>query len=370
MKATPWRRVTLAALCSAFALATGCGSPTSSESENGAADPGLAKVVERVRGLPAAERERALTKMAREEGRLELYTSLDADVAEEVAKLFERRYDVPVRLFRASSEDVAARVLEEARGDRTRSDVAEAAGPVMELLSNEGRLEPWEPAGADRLAPDALFDDWTAARTNRYVLAWNTKRVSDGERPRSWDDLADRRWRGKVVMEVSDTDFARTLIDHWVNEGASFEEAEKRFAAIASNARFVNGHSFQTELLASGEFDAAVAVYAYQVDEAAGKGSPVAWRPAAAPTVARPNGPGVLKGASHPAAAALFIDWYTGAGQADLRRFGLEPARRDLAVDDGVESASIDLDAFLAEQDEWQERYDRFVALGGEGPSE
>jgi iron(III) transport system substrate-binding protein len=362
--------VTLAALFSAFALATGCGSPTSSEDESGTADSGLSKVAERVRGLPAAERERVLTRMAREEGRLELYTSLDADVAAAVGKLFEQRYDVPVRLLRASSEDVAARVLEEARAGRTRSDVAEAAGPVMELLSNEGRLAPWKPAGADRLAPGALFEDWTAARTNRYVLAWNTDRVPDGERPRAWRDLADRRWRGRVVMEVSDTDFARTLIEHWVKQGDSFEAAEERFAAIARNARFVNGHSFQTELLASGEFDAAAAVYAYQVDEAARKGSPVAWEPAVPPTVARPNGPGVLKGAPHPAAAALFVDWFTGAGQDELRRRGLEPARRDLVDDGGAPSAAIELDEFLAEQDEWQERYDRFVALGGKGPSE
>jgi iron(III) transport system substrate-binding protein len=369
MSATQRRRLTLAALFSAVALATGCGSPTSSEDEDRAADPGPAKVTERVRGLPPAERERVLTEMARKEGRLELYTSLDADLGEKVAKLFEQRYDVPVRVYRASSEDVAARVLEEARGGRPRGDVAESSGLVMELLSGEGRLVPWKPASAGRLPPEALFQDWTAARTNRYVLGWNTKRVSSAERPRSWDDLADRRWRGKVVMEVSDVDFARTLIEHWVGEGASFEEAEKRFAAIASNARFVDGHTLQSELLASGEFDAAAAVYAYHVDEAAEEGSPMAWRPAVAPTVTRPNGPGVLTGAPHPAAAGLFIDWYTGPGQDELKRLGVEPARTDL-VEKGVESAAIDLGEFLAEQEEWQERYDRFVARGGKGPSE
>jgi iron(III) transport system substrate-binding protein len=240
----------------------------------------------------------------------------------------------------------------------------------MELLSDEGRLEPWEPADADRLPPEALFDDWTSARTNRYVLGWNTERVSDGERPRSWDDLADPRWRGKLVMEVSDVDFARTLIEHWVSEGDSFEEAEDRFEAIAGNARFVDGHTLQAELLASGEFDAGAAVYAYQVDEAADEGAAVAWQPAVSPTVTRPNGPGIVKDAPHPAAAALFVDWFTGPGQDELRRLGLEPARGGLADAKGVDSVPIDIDEFLAEQEEWQERYDGLVALGGEGPSE
>lgn len=367
MRGTRRRHATLATLFSAFALASGCGSPTFSEDGDGGAS-GLAEVVERTRGLPAGERERVLTEIARKEGRLELYTSLDADVAERVVNLFERRYEVPVRLLRASSEDIAARVLEEARAGQTRGDIAESSGLVMELLSDEGRLEPWRPAGAARLPRGALFEDWTAARTNRYVLGWNTKRVSDGERPRSWGDLADRRWRGKIVMEVSDTDFARTLIEHWVSEGNSFEEAEKRFAAIARNARFVDGHTLQAKLLASGEFDAAT-VYAYQVEEAAGEGSSVEWRPAVSPTVTRPNGPGVLKGAPHPAAGALFIDWYTGSGQDELRQLGVEAVRRDLVDDGGSESAAIDLDAFLAEQEQWQERYDRFVGLGGQGPS-
>jgi iron(III) transport system substrate-binding protein len=202
------------------------------------------------------------------------------------------------------------------------------------------------------------------------VLAWNTDRVAGEERPRSWDDLADRRWRGKVVMEASDADFARTLIEYWIGHGDSPRQASNRFAAIARNARFVDGHTLQLDLLSSGEFDASAAIYAYQVDKAAREGAPVTWHPAVGPTVARPNGPGIVSGAPHPAAAALFVDWLTGAGQRKLLELGVEPVRRDLVERVGVASAPIDLDAFLAEQEKWQDRYDRFVALGGRGPSD
>jgi iron(III) transport system substrate-binding protein len=366
----PRRRLAALGTVVCVLLAAGCDSPTSGSEEAAGRDDGLASVAEKVEGLDAAERERVLTEMAREEGRLELYTSLDADLAPVVAERFEKRFGVRVRVFRASAEDVATRILEEARAGRVRGDVAEASGLTMELLSQEGRLAAWEPAGASMLPREARFDDWTASRTNRYVLSWNTERVSADERPRSWDDLAEPRWRGKVVMEISDSDFARTLVEHWVSEGASREEAEKRFAAIAANARFVDGHSLQAELLATGEFDAAGAAYAYHMEQAIGEGSPVAWQPAVAPTVTRPNGPGVLAGAPHPAAAALFVDWLTGEGQDDLRGMGIEPVRTDLAEDTGVDSAPIDLDGYLAEQEDWQARYDRFVQLGGEGPSE
>jgi iron(III) transport system substrate-binding protein len=366
----PRRRLAVLGTLACVLLAAGCDSPTSSDEERGSADDGLTEVASRVEGLDARERERVLTEMARKEGRLELYTSLDADLAPVVAERFEQRYGVKVRVFRASAEDVATRILEEARAGRVRGDVAEASGLSMQLLSNEGQLAAWEPAGAERLPATARFDEWTASRTNRYVLSWNTERVPSGEQPRTWDDLADRRWRGKVVMEISDSDFARTLIEHWVGEGASREEAEKRFEAIASNARFVDGHSLQAELLATGEFDAAGAAYAYHMDQAVAEGSPVAWKPAVSPTVTRPNGPGVLRDAPHPAAAALFVDWLTGEGQEDLRKLGVEPVRTDLVQDTGVATAPIDLDGYLAEQEEWQARYDRYVQLGGEGPSD
>lgn len=369
MRARRRRPATLTALLCVL-LAAGCNSPTAEDEDAAARDDRLSAVAEKVRVLDAAERERVLTEMAREEGRLELYTSLDSDLSEVAVDRFEEEFGVRVRLFRASSEDVATRVLEEARAGRVRGDVAESSGLTMQLLARERQLAAWKPVGADSLPADARFDDWTAARTNRYVLAWNTERVPDGRQPRTWDDLADRRWRGKVVMEISDSDFARTLIEHWVSEGATREEADARFAAIAKNARFVDGHSLQSELLATGEFDVAVAMYSYHVEEAIDEGSPVAWKPAVAPTVTRPNGPGVLAGAPHPAAAALFVDWFTGEGQEFVREVGLEPVRSDLVGDAGVETVQVDLDGYLAEQEDWQARYDRFVQLGGKGPSE
>ena len=352
-------------------LAVGCGSPTGSEKPGPGADPDVAKLRERVQGLGATEREHVLTRMARAEGQLDLYTSLESELAGSLADAFEQRFGVPVKVFRGTAEEVAARALEEARADRISGDVAEASGVVMQLLSRDGVLVAWEPVGAARLPRSALFKDWTAARTNRYVLARNTDRVAEDERPQSWTDLADPRWHGKLVMEVSDSDFARTLIKYWEAKGASPEEANDRFAGIARNARFVDGHTLATELLASGEFDVGAGMYGYQVDEAARGGAPVAWRPPVEPTVTRPNGPGILAGAPHPAAAALFTDWLTGAeGQRELRRLGLEPIRGDIAPNLDIESAPIDLDAYLAEQKEWEARYEHFVQLGGAGPSE
>ena len=70
----------------------------------------------------------------------------------------------------------------------------------------------------------------------------------------------------------------------------------------------------------------------------------------------------------NPAAAMLFIDWLLGDGQRVFAEFKTDPLRKDLLVAPTVKQIPIDLEAFLADQDEWLKRYDAFIRLGTEGP--
>ncbi|MGQ4818638.1 hypothetical protein ACQ1ZK_16095, partial [Enterococcus faecium] len=79
----------------------------------------------------------------------------------------------------------------------------------------------------------------------------------------------------------------------------------------------------QGELLAAGQFDVGVSMYSHTVDKAAADGAPVAWQPAdgspVEPIILRPNGIGLLKTATNPCAATLFVDYELSEGQ-DLVR--------------------------------------------------
>jgi iron(III) transport system substrate-binding protein len=57
------------------------------------------------------------------------------------------------------------------------------------------------PAGADKFRADFRDRDglYTVLRGTPYVIAYNTQKVSAAEAPKRWRDLADPRWKGKLV---------------------------------------------------------------------------------------------------------------------------------------------------------------------------
>lgn len=325
-----------------------------------------------VAGLTPEERSRKLTEQAKgEQGPLRLYTSIEEEIAKELVEAFERDTGVQVDLFRAKSEQVLERILKEAKADVDGADVVETNGPGLVALSRAGALAPYPVADPGRLADGAGHEDWVTTRFNVFTVSRNTKAVPDAERPRSFEDLADPRWKGRLAMEADDFDWYLTLREHWMQrEGLSEDEADARFEAIARNSRVVEGHPFIDELVAAGEFDVAVSNYSYSVELTAGKGAPVAWKPPVAPLVARPNGLAVVKQARRPAKAMLFGDWLLDRGQEVLVERGLDPVRRDLAEDPGVEVVRVDVEDVVDRQDEAVNGYRKILRNAGKGPEE
>jgi iron(III) transport system substrate-binding protein len=72
----------------------------------------------------------------------------------------------------------------------------------------------------------------------------------------------------------------------------------------------------------------------------------------------------LVRGAEHPATSLLFIEWLVTDGQKVLTEFFLDPARSDLATAPGAEEIFVDVESYLAEQEEWTERYEQLVTLG------
>ena len=148
------------------------------------------------------------------------------------------------------------------------------------------------------------------------------------------------------------------------------EEADRLFEEITSDARVFSGHSLLGELLSAGEFEVAASNYVYNTETVIDKGAPVAWEPAVEPVISRPNGVAVVRDAAHPATATLFADWILSDGQENLVDLHYEPARKDLATSPGVEEIHVDVEDFVANEEEWTERYDQLLRLGEAEPAE
>ncbi len=349
------------------ALLSGCSSSDDDAAEEG--QQGFDRVLSEVRGLEGAERAKKLAAMAKAEGgELTFYTSLVSDTEDAVADEFEDAYDVEVSVYRASGETVAQRVSEEAKADFRGADVVETGGPEMAGLTKEGLFVSYRPDGADELVEGSVQKGWTAVRFNTFVVAWNTELVPKGTEPRSYEELADPRWKGKLVIEEEDADWYKAMLEHLMSEGKSEAEAEKVMEGIAANAQVATSHSLMSQLLSAGEFALSPDQYQYQVKDAQDDGAPLTNEPFVEPVFPRPQGMALMKTAKHPAAAVLFADWLVGPGQEVLAESNQEASRKDLSLSQGAERKQIDVVEFESQTKEWDDRYEKLISGAPKAP--
>jgi iron(III) transport system substrate-binding protein len=311
-----------AAVTAALLLAACGGSPTSSDSgspgSKASENTEAVDTYERFNGLTGQERTDELVKCAEEEGALSIYTS-NTDI-DDVVGGFEDEYDIDTSVYRGNSESVLQRILQEQKAEFFGNDVIETNALELNVTQSEGYLSDYESELRDAVRPEGQAEGWTATRFNTFVVGWNTDLVKPGEEPKSIEELAEPKWAGKVSMEVGDVDWFTALYQYFVDEkGMSEDEALDLFKKIAANSKITKGHTVQGELLSAGEFGVTVSSYSHTIDKAAADGAPVAWRPASGapvqPVVVRPNGIGLMKTATNPCAAVLFVDWELTGGQ-------------------------------------------------------
>jgi iron(III) transport system substrate-binding protein len=253
------------------------------------------------------ERTQRLVEGARREGELMLYTSLTVDDMAALNPVFEKKYGIKVRMWRAGADKVVQRALAEAQGGRFDVDVIEASTPALESLYREQLLVPVKsPLQADLMEGAVpAHHGWAGSRLNVFVHAYNTKLVKPAELPKTYRDLLEPRWKGKLGIESADEDWFANVVT-----GLGEDSGLQLFRNIvATNGISVRkGHTLLTNLVASGEVPFALTVYNFTAEQLKQKGAPLAWY-VMQPAVARANGLGVARHAPHPHAALLYYDF-------------------------------------------------------------
>lgn len=355
----------LLSLMATMVVLTGCGGSPTSTTDNSAQDTGSIEVYDTMNSLSGSERDDALLAAAKEEGELSLYTSNVS--LQSFVDAFTAKYDIPVKVYQATSESILQRVIQETQADHQGADIVETNGTELTVLSRDGALYPYRSTLRDDVRPDGQFDDWTATRYNMFVVAWNADRIRAGQQPASLQALADPAWKGRISLEVGDSDWYATMYGYYLDQGMSETEVDQLFSAIAANAKVVNGHTTQVQLLGAGQFDVAASAYSHNVETAADDGAPIIWRPQdgkpVEPIVLRPNGAGLVKNAAHPATATLFMDFLlSDEGQqiiADSHQLGSVVTESDPL--EGLQTVTVDVATYLDQAQEWNDRYTRLL---------
>jgi iron(III) transport system substrate-binding protein len=356
------------ALAAALTLA-GCGSSVTSNTGPGNDSQAKSdqKVYDRLGALTGANRRAQMVKEAKKEGQLTLYTSFTDDVATDVVAAFTKQFGIKVNLFRGNSETVLQRVLQETGAGKTGNDVVETNFAEMSTIAQKGLTTPFKGAVLDNVQQTGKFDSWTATRFNIMLPAWNTKLIKPGQEPKSWEDLASPRFKGKLTMELSDDDWYENVTQYWLKHGKSQAQVDALWKQIAGNAKVVKGHTVMGQLLSAGQTSVDGMNYSYLVQQDIDKGAPVAYRGADhvahTPAFPRPNGVGMMRDAKHPAAAILFYDWILSDGQKVLVKDGLTPSTKvpgDHSLD-GITIVPYDVKGLVADEKSWSSKYDALL---------
>ena len=144
-----------------------------------------------------------LIEAARKEGKIVYYTAIDIKVAQNLAKAFEQKYPgITVQVERTGSERLYQRVSQERASSIFTADVYDATDQALFVAwKREGVLEPFVPAEvlkwpASERDPDGAY---FSVRFTLMPIAYNTKMVKPEEAPKSFVDLLDPKWAGKMV---------------------------------------------------------------------------------------------------------------------------------------------------------------------------
>jgi iron(III) transport system substrate-binding protein len=359
------RGLLIALVAAALALA-GCGSSPTAQAPGSSGDS-TAGPFAKYANLSGADRTQKLLADAKTEGQLGIYTS-NTDIDDLVAG-FEKAYPgIKVNAFRANSETVLQRIQQESQARRLAADVVDTDDFELDALNSQGVLVDYQSPIRDSLRKDALFPGWTATRFNAFVVGWNTKLVHPGQEPKSFEELADPKWKGKLAMELSDFDWYMSLHTYLTTKkGMSDAQADNLFKGLVANAKVVKGHTVMGELLSAGQFEVALSIYSHTVDKAAHKdGAPVAFRPIVSPVILRPNGAGLTRDAKHPAAALLWMDWVLTDGQKDIAKAFRIPAQTNVPgftdpIPAGTETFDVPQDLLVKDSKRWSDAYDELV---------
>jgi iron(III) transport system substrate-binding protein len=306
------------------------------------------------------DRLQRLIEGAKKEGFVSVYNSAPVDDMTVFAGAFEKKYGVKVRVWRASSENILQRSVTEARAGRFELDIAETNSPEMEALHREKLLQEVKSPYLGDLIPQAIppHREWIGTRLNIFSFAYNTRLVRKDELPRSFEDLLNPRWKGKLGIEAADLDWFAGVVGE-LGEARGLKLFRDIVAANGMSVR--TGHTLLTNLVVSGEVPLALTVYNYKAEQLKNDGAPIDWF-VLQPALARPQGVGLARRAPHPHAAVLFFDFMlTDAQDLMLKRDFIPTSRRISTPLNKFPLKFVDPKVVLDENDKWSRLYKEII---------
>jgi iron(III) transport system substrate-binding protein len=266
----------------------------------------------------------ALIDAAKKEGKLVFYTAMDLQLAEHYGKTFEQKYPgIAVRVERSGAERVFTRIGQEYSSNIHAVDVVNTADQSHCIVwKRNDWLTPYLPEevakyfGKDYYDPDALH---LTTRVLVSPIGYNTSLVKPEDAPKSFADLLNPKWAGKMVK--AHPAYSGTIMNatFQIARDIGWDYLEK---LAKQRVMQVQSATDTPKKLALGERAIMVDGAGYLVIQDKEKGRPVevVYPTEGTPLATSPSA--VFKAAPNPNAARLFQNWlHSREGQQILVDF-------------------------------------------------
>jgi iron(III) transport system substrate-binding protein len=257
---------------------------------------------------PASAVTPQLIEAARKEGKVVFYTSIDLPVAERLAKAFEAKYPgIAVRVERTGAERVFQRIGQEYSSRIYAVDVVNSSDAAHFIVwKRDGLLAPYVPEDVAKFYPDEHRDPdgmFASFRAWVCVIGYNTNMVKAEDAPRSYADLLDPKWTGKLVKAHPGYSGTIMTATYQMSRDLGWEYFEK---LAKQKVMQVQSSADPPKKLALGERAVMADGNEYNMFIEKEKGTPVeiVYATEGSPLIVGPNG--LFKNAPNPNAARLF----------------------------------------------------------------
>ena len=265
------------------------------------------------------DREKMLYAGAKTEGKITWYTSLAGESYKQLAAAFEAKYPgVSVESYRATRQEMSARIMAEAQSKRYIVDTLETTIPLLKLLKDNKMLVPYYfptqakfPDNVKEKAPKGLVY-WSVDRESHIGLGYNKNVVPPNIAPKNYQGLLRPELKDKIGFAGSDTGV--TVVGAMLKfKGEEYIKKLKTQNPVVHN---VSGRAL-LDFVISGEIGVSPTIFRNHVEVAQKAGAPVEW----VPMEVVPNNSGstgVSLQAPHPHAALLLADFILGEGGQNI----------------------------------------------------
>lgn len=276
---------------------------------------------------------------AKQEGALTIYSVWDVEHIVAILGAFSKRYPgIKTNYWQGRNPEIVTRVLIEFQAGKDTVDaiLSDNAPPIIRAA---GGIMPYETVQKDFLV---LHDPtMPVVSLQTQALTYNTKKLKADELPKSWEDVANPKYKGNVALDDPmragplSTQLA-AFKDLWKDD-ARFARYVKGLKALGVPVHKSTSQMFR--LVISGEYAIALPALLHDVMEEREKGTPIDLVKTAPPIVF-PRYAGIYAKAAHPNAAKLLTEWLISMeGQATLDSVGREASRKGFQSKTSIEHA-------------------------------